>query len=215
MSEIWWLTTFVWTFFRFRPLSSWNLLKTRFENPIFILFLSYNTVKCSLELKNGIWQSGMVKFSPPPPKKIQNFWARLQASWYFHHFQQSTKYFFTYTIGKLILPFQTCITTYFRYLNAHIPFVAPGHIYLHKFWNILHISANITFFCSIATTKPFLLFQMSYMWYSIIGTSVTLLVGILVSYITGFTDPKTIDRDLLTPLIYNILPEEVKTLTLI
>ncbi|XP_046667009.1 sodium-coupled monocarboxylate transporter 2-like [Homalodisca vitripennis] len=54
--------------------------------------------------------------------------------------------------------------------------------------------------------EPFAVFRLSYMWYSLVGTATTLLVGMAVSWWTGFTDPATVDRDLLTPVIHRFLP---------
>ena len=56
---------------------------------------------------------------------------------------------------------------------------------------------------------------MSYMWFTLVGTFITIAVGLLVSYITGFNKPSEVNRDLLTPVIHRFLPEpqslEMKT----
>ncbi|KAL1117556.1 hypothetical protein AAG570_003871 [Ranatra chinensis] len=52
--------------------------------------------------------------------------------------------------------------------------------------------------------------QVSYLWYSIIGTGTVLLVGTIVSYLTGFNDPRDVNKDLLTPVIHRFLPEKEK-----
>ncbi|XP_054261817.1 sodium-coupled monocarboxylate transporter 2-like isoform X2 [Macrosteles quadrilineatus] len=58
--------------------------------------------------------------------------------------------------------------------------------------------------------EPLAVYRVSYMWYSVIGTTITLVVGMLVSWATGFTDPATVDRDLLTPVIHRFLPDPAK-----
>lgn len=62
----------------------------------------------------------------------------------------------------------------------------------------------------ISSVAPFLLFEISYLWYTLAGTFIALAVGIVVSYITGFNDPKDVHKDLLTPIIHNFLPKHKK-----
>ncbi|XP_076377509.1 sodium-coupled monocarboxylate transporter 1 [Megalopta genalis] len=45
------------------------------------------------------------------------------------------------------------------------------------------------------------IYKISYLWYSGIGCLLTMLVGVAVSYVTGFQDPADLDQDLLCPLI--------------
>nr|CAD7595853.1 unnamed protein product [Timema genevievae] len=52
----------------------------------------------------------------------------------------------------------------------------------------------------------FFLYRMSYLWYSIIGTLTAIIVGLIVSFMTGPRDPKSIDPDLLSPVIHRFLP---------
>ncbi|XP_012275282.1 sodium-coupled monocarboxylate transporter 1 isoform X2 [Orussus abietinus] len=52
----------------------------------------------------------------------------------------------------------------------------------------------------------FPLYRLSYHWFAGLGTTVVVVVGGLVSWITGPTDPSTIDRTLLSPVIHRFLP---------
>lgn len=56
--------------------------------------------------------------------------------------------------------------------------------------------------------EPMGLFRMSYMWFTLVGTFITIALGLLVSYITGFNKPCEIDRDLFTPIIHRYLPKQ-------
>ncbi|VVD03053.1 unnamed protein product [Leptidea sinapis] len=59
----------------------------------------------------------------------------------------------------------------------------------------------------------FWLFRISYLWYSGLGCSVTLVFGMLVSVITGVTDPAQVPIDMISPPVIsflNSLPTKVK-----
>jgi len=43
--------------------------------------------------------------------------------------------------------------------------------------------------------------QTSYLWYSAIGCVLTMLVGLIVSFITGAQNPADVDQDFLSPPI--------------
>ncbi|XP_073943999.1 sodium-coupled monocarboxylate transporter 1 [Choristoneura fumiferana] len=60
----------------------------------------------------------------------------------------------------------------------------------------------------------FWLFRVSYLWYSGLGCMATLLVGLVVSVITGATDPSQVPIDLLSPPVVtflNALPRKAKS----
>lgn len=62
----------------------------------------------------------------------------------------------------------------------------------------------------------FWLFRVSYLWYSALGCMTTLLVGLLVSVVTGVTDPATVPIDLISPpviTLLNSLPDYIKVPT--
>lgn len=46
------------------------------------------------------------------------------------------------------------------------------------------------------------MYRLSYHWFAPLGTVVVLLVGGLVTWITGATDPSSVDRILLSPVIH-------------
>lgn len=51
----------------------------------------------------------------------------------------------------------------------------------------------------------FWLFRISYLWYSGIGCATTILVGLVVSFATGATDPAQVPIDLISPPIVKLL----------
>ncbi|XP_011344946.2 sodium-coupled monocarboxylate transporter 1 isoform X2 [Ooceraea biroi] len=54
----------------------------------------------------------------------------------------------------------------------------------------------------------FPLYRLSYHWVAPLGTIVVLVVGGLVTWMTGARDPSSIHRDLLSPMIHRWLPQE-------
>ncbi|CAB0003185.1 unnamed protein product [Nesidiocoris tenuis] len=63
----------------------------------------------------------------------------------------------------------------------------------------------------------FWVLRLSYLYYTLIGTMVVLLVGNIVSYLTGPTDVKTLNKDLLAPFVqkyfYKTIPQVIKPLS--
>ncbi|XP_065218773.1 sodium-coupled monocarboxylate transporter 1-like [Planococcus citri] len=53
-------------------------------------------------------------------------------------------------------------------------------------------------------------YAVSYYWYTVIGIIITSVVGVIASYFFGFNDPKSIDKDLLTPLVHRFYPQSKK-----
>ncbi|XP_068084240.1 sodium-coupled monocarboxylate transporter 2 [Anabrus simplex] len=58
--------------------------------------------------------------------------------------------------------------------------------------------------------EPFALYRMSYLWYTALGTSTAIIVGLIVSFLTGPNDPKNVDPKLLTPVIHRFLPTKMR-----
>ncbi|KZC04500.1 PREDICTED: sodium-coupled monocarboxylate transporter 1-like [Dufourea novaeangliae] len=54
------------------------------------------------------------------------------------------------------------------------------------------------------------IYKISYLWYSAIGCILTVLVGVVVSYVTGFQDPADLDHDLLSPPIASLFCMQTK-----
>lgn len=57
------------------------------------------------------------------------------------------------------------------------------------------------------------LYRISFMWYSAIGYLVTVLLGLVVSLLTGMEDPRNLNEDLMSPPVRNLLqrlPKRVK-----
>ena len=49
-------------------------------------------------------------------------------------------------------------------------------------------------------------YRLSYMWYNVLGTLVFMFVCLITSFLTGPTDPKDVDGDLMIPLFYQVTP---------
>lgn len=58
--------------------------------------------------------------------------------------------------------------------------------------------------------EPLWLFKISFYWYCLIGMVITLVVGLIVSYFTKEKNNKPIDKDLLSPVIYWMLPKTME-----
>lgn len=56
-------------------------------------------------------------------------------------------------------------------------------------------------------SEVFYLYAVSYYWYTVIGVLISCTVGVIASYFFGFNDPKSIDKDLLTPLVHRFFPQ--------
>lgn len=56
--------------------------------------------------------------------------------------------------------------------------------------------------------KPFPLYTVSFLWYPVIGFLTTVIVGIIVSFITGPNKPSLMDPDLFSPVIQKFLHTE-------
>ena len=57
----------------------------------------------------------------------------------------------------------------------------------------------------------FLLYRLSYLWYTLLGAIVSMIVALIASFFTNPTDPASLDPELLSPVIRRFLPKkEVK-----
>lgn len=50
-----------------------------------------------------------------------------------------------------------------------------------------------------------MLFTVSYVYYTTIGMVIVLVIGMIVSCLTGLNDPSEMDKDLFSPLIHRFL----------
>jgi hypothetical protein len=74
---------------------------------------------------------------------------------------------------------------------------------LYKYW-----SAEIKEHIIICYSDVFPLYQMSYMWYTLLGSIVSMTVALIVSFFTNPIDPASLDPVLLSPVIRRFLPEK-------
>ncbi|XP_076236269.1 sodium-coupled monocarboxylate transporter 1 isoform X2 [Calliopsis andreniformis] len=54
------------------------------------------------------------------------------------------------------------------------------------------------------------IYKISYLWYSAIGCILTLIIGVAVSFVTGFQNPADLDHDLLSPPIASLFRMQTK-----
>lgn len=63
-----------------------------------------------------------------------------------------------------------------------------------------------------STPKPvepaFILYRLSYMYYTALGTVTAITVGLLVSYLTGRNRNRKVHRDLISPVVYRFMEVE-------
>lgn len=72
----------------------------------------------------------------------------------------------------------------------------------------IFVNGTTTFFPDESHIFP--LFRLSYMWITPVGVSTVLIVGILVSLLTGKTDLKRLDPELISPVMQWVLPGEAQ-----
>lgn len=90
--------------------------------------------------------------------------------------------------------------------------IASGAVQAHKL-NISVDGCNVPLNATINApyrdeSDVFPLYRLSFMWINPIGIASVLIVGSLVSYFTGPRDLKTIDPQLISPVIHRFLPRE-------
>lgn len=54
------------------------------------------------------------------------------------------------------------------------------------------------------------LYRMSYLWYTACGCCVAIITAVIVSFLTGPTNPADVDPNLMSPIIRRFLPSSVK-----
>ncbi|XP_017758967.1 PREDICTED: sodium-coupled monocarboxylate transporter 1-like [Eufriesea mexicana] len=59
--------------------------------------------------------------------------------------------------------------------------------------------------------ETFSIYKISYLWYSAIGCILTMLIGVVVSFFTGFQNPADLDPDLLSPPIVSLIYTQTKS----
>ncbi|KAJ8319211.1 hypothetical protein KUTeg_004302, partial [Tegillarca granosa] len=62
-------------------------------------------------------------------------------------------------------------------------------------------------------SEPFILYKLSYMWYSATAMLTTVIVGLIVSFATGYTKPDTVDPRLICHIFdvfFPFLPEQIR-----
>ena len=73
--------------------------------------------------------------------------------------------------------------------------------------NRVMISTHITYINVIIffREQPFFLYRMSYLWYTLVGFLITILIGLLVSWFTGPSKYSCADKRLFTPVVHCFL----------
>ncbi|XP_058806032.1 sodium-coupled monocarboxylate transporter 1 [Phymastichus coffea] len=70
------------------------------------------------------------------------------------------------------------------------------------------LNASVTIEMMLETDsheEAWFIYRISYLWYSAIGCLTTMIVGVIVSYFTGFQDPHDIDYDLFSPPVQRLV----------
>jgi len=63
----------------------------------------------------------------------------------------------------------------------------------------------------VCYSEVFALYRMSYLWYTLLGATVSMTVALIASFLTNPVDPASLDPVLLSPVIRRFLPKkEVK-----
>ena len=60
----------------------------------------------------------------------------------------------------------------------------------------------------ICYSEVFPLYRMSYLWYTLLGSIVSMVVALIASFFTNPTDPASLDPALLSPVIRRFLPKK-------
>lgn len=65
----------------------------------------------------------------------------------------------------------------------------------------------------VTKSEPLALYKMSYMWYTALATLTNVVVGLIISFITGYTRPETLNPKLICPVfdeLFPYLPEKIR-----
>jgi multisubunit Na+/H+ antiporter MnhB subunit len=62
--------------------------------------------------------------------------------------------------------------------------------------------------CCSAGSPPFLLYRLSYLYFNVLGCIIVIVVGLVVSFLTGATNPRELHPDLLSPVVHWTLPKK-------
>lgn len=71
---------------------------------------------------------------------------------------------------------------------------------------------NSTVVVSEVWEKPFSVFRVSFVWYTLIGASIVFITGVLVSWITGHQEIGQLESKLLSPVVHFLLPRNPSNL---
>ena len=58
--------------------------------------------------------------------------------------------------------------------------------------------------------QPFVLYRLSYLYFNVLGCFIVIVVGLVVSFLTGATSSGELHPDLLSPVVHWILPKKHK-----
>ncbi|GJQ68450.1 hypothetical protein Trydic_g17031 [Trypoxylus dichotomus] len=70
------------------------------------------------------------------------------------------------------------------------------------------VNTTLTTQLSPPSEVPFFLYRISYYYYTFVGSMITIITGLIVSYFTGKKDDPPVHRDLITPIMHFLLPQE-------
>ncbi|KAF5277767.1 hypothetical protein FQR65_LT03747 [Abscondita terminalis] len=68
------------------------------------------------------------------------------------------------------------------------------------------IDPNLNATDILHTDETFMLYRLSYLWYTIVGSVFSMVIGLLASFLTKPLDPRDVDKVLLAPFIRRLIP---------
>lgn len=71
--------------------------------------------------------------------------------------------------------------------------------------NMLAINTTVTAIPTVVNEDKFEIYHLSYLWYTLLGAAITIVVSMIVSFATGANDPRKIHPTLLAPFVRKIL----------
>ncbi|KAJ8965815.1 hypothetical protein NQ314_003882, partial [Rhamnusium bicolor] len=73
----------------------------------------------------------------------------------------------------------------------------------------IHFDPSVNITNVTHTDERFMIYRLSYLWYTLIGTFVTMFVGLLVSFLTKPLDPRDVEPELLAPFVRRLIKPRI------
>lgn len=76
--------------------------------------------------------------------------------------------------------------------------------------SMLAINATESPILDIIKDETFAIYHISYLWYTLLGAMITIIVSLIASFIIGANDPRKINQKLLAPFVRKLLTRNMK-----